>query len=68
MMGMPCHSALYPLLSCSAVLTSVPLSADVDVVRSGMSDLRLARRLAMKVRREATLAIRQHENMNKENW
>ena len=64
---MPCHSALYPLLSC-AVLTSVPLSADVDVVRSGMSDLRLARRLAMKVMREATLAIRQHENMNKENW
>ena len=65
---MPCHSALYPLLSCTSVLTSVPLSADVDVVRSGMSDLRLARRLAMKVMREATLAIRQHENMNKENW
>ena len=62
------HSAVYPLLSWAGALSSVLLSADVDVVRSGMSDLRLARPLAMKVRREATLAIRQQVNMNKENW
>ena len=59
---------MYPLLSWAGALSSVLLSADVDVVRSGMSDLRLARPLAMKVRREATLAIRQQVNMNKENW
>ena len=59
------HSSLYPVLSWAppSVLRSVE-----DDVRSGMSDLQLARPLAMKVRRDATLAIRQQENMNRENW
>ena len=59
------HSSLYPVLSWAP--PSVLLSVEDDV-RSGMSDLQLARPLAMKVSREATLAIRQQENMNRENW
>ena len=61
------HSSLYPVLSWAAAPPSVLRSVEDDV-RSGMSDLQLARPLAMKVRRDATLAIRQQENMNRENW
>ena len=61
------HCSLYPVLSWATAPASVLLSGE-DGVRSGMSDLQLARPLAMKVRREATLAIRQQENMNRENW